>query len=109
MCHYGAGSVFELTDLLVVYGGASDVAWKKVGCELDAFEVAAGGDGDGSSEHCLADAGDVFDEDVSAAEECDDCESDSGVFADDDSSDVFDDSFDGVGVCLVNGGFCDGG
>ena len=109
LCHYRARAVFELADLLVVDRSAGDIAGQEIWSELDAFEVAAGGDGDGPGEHGFADAGDVFDEDVSAAQECDDGESDSGVFADDDSSDVLDDAVDGVGVSLVNSGFCDCG
>ena len=107
--HYRAGAVFELTDLLVVHRCAGDVAGEKIRCELDAFEVAAGGDGDRACKHGLADAGDVFNEDVSSAEEGDDGEPDCRVFADDDASDVLDDAVDGIRVSLVNSGFCDSG
>lgn len=107
--HYGAGSIFELTDLLVVDRGTGDVAGQEVRRKLHALEVATGCDGEGACEHGLADTGNVFDKDMSAAQEGDDGEAYRGVFTDDDPADVIDDAFNGVGVVPIDGCFGDGG
>ena len=73
---------------LVEDGDASHVGGQQVRRELDALEAAAGRSCERAREHGLADAGDVLEQEVAAAEQRDEGEPRFLGFADDDAFDV---------------------
>jgi hypothetical protein len=84
----------ELVRALVKHVDAGDVGGEEVRGELDPLERAVEGLCDGTGEHRLADAGDVFQEDVSLAEHRREDVFDLVVVADDHLFDVVDDTLD---------------
>src|SRR5205807_45696 len=97
-----ARAELELASALIENRDAGDIAWQQVGCELNALERAANGASDGFCEHCFADAGDILNEEVAAAQNGNECQAYSIVFADDDALDVGDDPVCGL-ADLANG------
>ena len=65
----GAGAEGELMRLLRIDGHTADVRREEIGGELDAFEISGDGARDGLREQGLADAGDVFKQDVAASDQ----------------------------------------
>ena len=86
--HDGAGPVFEATGLLVEDVDAGHVAGEEIRGELDALEGAADRARDRLGQDRLADAGDILDQDVTAAKQGDEHEEHLVPLADDDSLDV---------------------
>ena len=89
--HDRARPELELLVLLVVDREAGHVRRQQVRRELDAPEAAAEAAGDRLGEDGLAGAGHVLDQEVAAAQEGDERESDFVVLADDDALDVGED------------------
>ena len=86
--HDGTGPVLEATGLLVEDVDPGDVAGEEIGGELDALEGAADRARDRLGQDRLADAGDILDEDVTAAEQGDEHEEHLVSLANDYSLDV---------------------
>lgn len=84
---------YELAQLLVVVVDAGDVGRHEVRRELDAFERAAEGPGDGLGEGGLPQARDVFEQDVAFAEKGNEGEPDDIGLANDHSFDARLESF----------------
>ena len=78
---------------LVVDDRASDIGGQQVGRELDASELSADGFGNRAGERRLAHAGDVLDEQVSAAEQSDNHQAHGVAFA---QNHLFDGACDGM-------------
>ncbi len=97
LAHHRAGPELERVALLVEDRDAGDVGRQEVRGELDAPEAAAERTREGLREDGLAGPGNVFDEDVPAAEERDDRELDLVVLAEDDPFNVLDHAGDLLG------------
>ena len=93
----GAGAEFKIGGMLVVVMDAGNVGWHQVGGELDAAEIAVQGIGKGTGEGSLADAGDILNQDVAAAEQGGQSMLNYGVLADDGLLDVGADGGGSVG------------
>ena len=96
LAHDRAGPELELLGLLVVDRQAGHVGRQQVRRELDAPERAAQAAGDGLREDRLAGTRDVLDEEMAAAQQGDERESDLVMLADDDALDVGEDLVPGL-------------
>src|SRR6185437_4490545 len=75
---------------------ASDIRWEEIRRALESLEGAADAAGERPGEHCLGDAGHVFEQDVPFAEVSGDGQRQLGPLADDDFLDV---AHDAAGNC----------
>src|SRR5713101_1027747 len=81
------GTEFKFAGLGIVDAHAEDIAGKKIGSELNALESAMERFRERLGQGGFADAGDVFDEQVAASEQGDQCELDGVFLAEDGAGD----------------------
>lgn len=94
------GAVFGIEDR-----GAEDIGRKEIGGKLNAGKVEMEGLGEGFGQCGFADPGDIFEQDVSSAEDAKDGQLDAFALGEDDTADRGEDITQGrLGVC--RGGLC---
>jgi hypothetical protein len=93
----GSGFEIEILPLGIENRDAKDVAGEKIGCKLDSAEFAIDAFGERSGEDGFSDAGDVFDENMSASQKAGEQKIDGANVSQKNGLDIFTERFD----CLL--------
>ena len=84
----GAWKEDEALFFAIVDGISEDIGGEEIASELDPAEVEAEGGGEGLGEDGFSDAGEIFDEEVTACEDASDGEADGAFFSDNNFTDL---------------------